>query len=129
MANILILEDEDDLGELYRLALGSEGHEVLGVFADPAGALAGLPGSPEVVIVDERLGLRSGSSFIPRLRAAFPGAKLLLVSADPDAVREARERGFDEARQKPVSLRELTEHVRDLLEGRRGVRDDSGLYL
>ena len=73
MANILIVEDEGDIAELYRLFLQSEGHTVVGVYADPNEALgeAGRRAAPDLVILDERLGGRSGSAYLPDFRAAF----------------------------------------------------------
>jgi DNA-binding response OmpR family regulator len=117
MANILIVEDEGDIAELYRLFLQSEGHTVVGVYADPNEALgeAGRRAAPDLVILDERLGGRSGSAYLPDFRAAFRGSKVLLVSADPDAVRDAERTGFDEGKRKPVTLRHLLENISGLL--------------
>lgn len=117
MARILILEDEDDIGELYRLTLEAQGHEVVGVYAEPEAAISEAAGAPELVIVDERLGLRSGTAWLPRLRRAFPEALFVLVSADPDAVQEAPARGFIEGKKKPVTLDVLARNIRGLLAG------------
>lgn len=117
MARILIVEDEPDLGELYRLALESAGHTVLGIYADPATPLTqqnSFP-APDLVILDERLGVRSGTSFVPEYRRTFRNARFMLVSADLDAVREAQKNGFDEAKRKPVTFRHLVENVAHLL--------------
>jgi DNA-binding response OmpR family regulator len=117
MANILIVEDEDDIAELYRIFLESAGHTIVGVFGDPAVALDGAArrGTPDLVILDERLGSRSGSAYLASFRAAFAGARVLLVSADPDAVRNAEHAGFDEGKRKPVTLQHLIENIDGLL--------------
>ena len=123
MARILIVEDEGDIAELYRLFLQTEGHTVVGVYSDPNEALeeASRRAAPDLVILDERLGARSGSAYLPDFRAAFRGSKVLLVSADPDAVREAERTGFDEGKRKPVGLRHLLENIAGLLrQPRRG---------
>lgn len=119
MANILIVEDEPDIGELYRLSLEAAGHSIVGLYADPAKALedALTLAAPDLVILDERLGVQSGSAFLCRFRLAFTDAILFLVSADAEVVRDATARGFDEAVRKPVTLRHLVENVTDLLNG------------
>ena len=117
MARILVIEDNTDLAELYRLSLEGAGHEVLGVFDEPEVALAWSdPGVPaDLVILDERLGNRSGSTYVEPFRRVFPAARFLLVSADPDAVELAARRGFDEAKRKPVTLSHMVENIRELL--------------
>jgi len=117
MARILVIEDNVDLAEIYRLSLEAAGHEVMGVFDEPDLALARSdPGAPaDLVILDERLGSRSGSAYVELLRKIFPSAGFLLVSADPDAVEAAPRRGFDEAKRKPVTLKHMVENIRGLL--------------
>lgn len=117
MASILIVEDEADIAELYRLFLESAGHRVVGTFSDPIEALSqvGLRGAPDLVILDERLGIRSGTSFLRSFREIFRESKLLLVSADTEAVMKAEELGFDEAKHKPVTLKHLLDNIAGLL--------------
>ena len=117
MAAILIVEDEADLRELYRLALESAGHVILGCTENPEDPLrAGRPPqAPDLVILDERLGQRSGTNYLARFRAAFPRARMVLVTADPEAVQSALRQGFDVAARKPVTLRRLVEEVGVLL--------------
>jgi DNA-binding response OmpR family regulator len=117
MARILIIEDEVDLTELYRLALEGAGHEILGIFDDPEEALFQAVGriDPEIIVLDERLRGRSGIAFLPGLRAAFPGARVLLASADPDAVEVSVLRCADAARKKPFPLGDLLEDIYTLI--------------
>jgi len=118
MASIMIVEDEADIAELYRLFLESAGHRVVGTYADPIEALSqvGLQGAPDLVILDERLGVRSGTSFLRSFREIFRRSKLLLVSADVEAVLKAEELGFDEAKHKPVTLKHLIDNIAGLLD-------------
>jgi DNA-binding response OmpR family regulator len=117
MANILIVEDEGDIAELYRMFLEAAGHRVVGSYSDPAEALnrGDLAAAPDLVILDERLGARSGSAYLPSFRNVYQGSRVLLVSADPEAVREAESVGFDEGKRKPVSFRHLLENIAGLL--------------
>jgi DNA-binding response OmpR family regulator len=117
MALILIIEDEIDLAELYRLALEGAGHQILGIFDDPEEALFQAVGrlDPEIIVLDERLRGRSGIAFLPSLRAAFPRARVLLASADPDAVEVAVVRCADAARKKPFPLGDLIGDIYTLI--------------
>ncbi len=117
MPGILIVEDEADIAEVYRLTLEGAGYSILGIYADPAQALAEREkiGAPDLVILDERLGLKSGTEHLRQYREAFRDARILLISADPDAVRVAQQVGFDEGKFKPVPLRYLLENIAGLL--------------
>lgn len=116
MARILIVDDESDLAELYRMALSAGGHQIEGIFADPGVPLR--PGrealSPDIVILDERLGWKSGIAHLSRFRERFPGARILLASADPDALDAGILQGVDSVKKKPFPLGDLLEEVRRL---------------
>ena len=117
MAGILIVEDEPDLAEVYRLTLEGAGYTILGIYADPAPALEAREklGMPDIIILDERLGLKSGTEQLARFRDSCPGARIVLISADPDAVQAAEHIGFDEGKCKPVTMRRLLENFAGLL--------------
>jgi DNA-binding response OmpR family regulator len=117
MARILILEDEVDLAELYRMALEAAGHEVLGIFDDPERVLALRAKSldPDVIVLDERLRGQSGMSFLPGLRGAFPRSRVMFASADPDAVEASLLKCADVSRKKPFPLSELVRDISLLL--------------
>ena len=111
MAHIYILEDDIDAAEVYAMALESAGHEVVESRASFATTPRSRKTPPDVMILDERLGALSGTSFIPKIRKAFPSVRILLLTADPDAVREATERGADAAHEKPITLAKLVSEV------------------
>ena len=116
MAGIMIIEDEQDLVELYRLVLEGAGYDVVGSFDDPRVPLGKPPPEldPEIIVLDERLNGLSGISFLPRLRGAFPRAKILFASADPDAVERSVRAGADSAIKKPFIMIEFLEAIRRL---------------
>jgi DNA-binding response OmpR family regulator len=125
MAKILIVEDEPDIGELYRLSLEAAGHSIVAIYEDPAEPLKDvltLP-APDLVIMDERMGVHTGSEYLTKYRVAFRNARILLVSADLDSVKEALARGFDKAKRKPITLRHLVENIADMLK-ESGPRDE-----
>ncbi len=115
MARILIIEDEQDQVELYRLCLSGGGHDVVGAGAWIDQARPPRKESPDLILLDERLHGRSGSSLIPQLRKEYPGASIILITADPDAVEEATQRGADEGKRKPVQLSALLANINGLL--------------
>jgi DNA-binding response OmpR family regulator len=115
LAKVVIIEDEPDQVELYRMLLATAGHVVVGAGAWLDQARPPKRDVPDLVILDERLHGRSGSSLIPRLRQEFPRAAILLLTADPDKVEEAVELGADLGKQKPISTADLLSSVRRLL--------------
>jgi two-component system response regulator VanR len=121
MARILIIEDEPDVADLYRLTLEIEGHEVVAVHQDPREILPGraetadsLP-EPDLIILDERLKGLSGTEYLPRIRSTYPEARILVATADPDIGSWAVTNGADEVRHKPFTMQQLRENVASLL--------------
>lgn len=113
MPKVLILEDDPDIAELYRLSLVNAGFEVVGVGVDPTQAAAGP--APDLILLDERLGRHSGTLAIPGLRRAFPAARILMATADLEAADHARAHGADDVEMKPFSLDRLVRDVGALL--------------
>lgn len=120
MAQILIFEDETDIAELYRLELEDRGHEVLGIYADPDDVLEPrddlhLVHRPDLILLDERLGALSGMKFLWKFRRAFPSARILMASADPDALEWGLKNGADAVAAKPFPLGRLSQSVESML--------------
>ncbi|HEX7901780.1 MAG TPA: response regulator [Planctomycetota bacterium] len=111
MARIVVIEDEVDQAELYRMALEAAGHEILLLQDD----VRDVGGEVQLIILDERLGGRSGSALIPGLRERWPGVRILVLTADPDVAEAAVEKGADEGRMKPIRLAQLVAGVEALL--------------
>ncbi len=115
---IIIVEDEADIVTLYRIVLERAGHRIVGVVSDPErleGDLVALFDGADVAILDERLGGVSGTSYLRRIREANPSLRILVASADPEALERARDLGAAETRRKPFPLRQLAEDVARLL--------------
>ena len=120
MARILIFEDETDIAELYRLELEDRGHQVLGIHADPDEVLQPKEGflllqNPDMILLDERLGSLSGVKYLKKLRKAFPAARVIVVSADPDALERGLHNGADGVAKKPVLLKRLAHDIEAVL--------------
>jgi len=120
MARILIFEDETDIAELYRLELEDRGHEVLGIHADPEEVLQPREGmlllqNPDLILLDERLGSLSGVKYLKKLRKLFPAARVIVVSADPDALERGLSNGADGVAKKPLLLKRLAQDIEAVL--------------
>jgi len=120
MARILIFEDETDIAELYRLELEDRGHEVLGIHADPEEVLQPREGmlllqNPDMILLDERLGSLSGVKYLKKLRKLFPAARVIVVSADPDALERGLSNGDDGVAKKPLLLKRLAQDIEAVL--------------
>lgn len=120
MARILIFEDEADIADLYRLELEDRGHEVLGIHTDPNEVLQPRDGllllqNPDMILLDERLGSLSGVKYLKKLRKLFPAARVIVVSADPDALERGLNNGADGVAKKPLLLKRLAQDIEAVL--------------
>lgn len=119
MGRVLIIEDEVDQAELYRMALEGAGHEVVGLVSTFEAPSLRKAKAPDLVILDERLGGRSGSALIPEIRKSFPEARILILTADPDVAETAVKIGADDGRMKPLPMAQLVGCVGELIRSRK----------
>ncbi len=109
-SRVLVVDDQADLRLLLGIHLAVDGHEVVGEATDLAAAVSQAAMlAPDVVIVDQELPDGLGTGAVPALRAAVPGVRILVYSADP-AVRELAARaGADGFVLKGAPLAELSD--------------------
>ena len=115
MGRVLIIEDEADQAELYRMALEGAGHEIVGLLPWVDEPSLRRAKAPDLVILDERLGGRSGSTLIPQIRKSFPAARILILTADPDVAESAVQIGADDGRMKPLPMAQLVGRVTEMI--------------
>ena len=121
---VLVVEDEEDIGELIRFNLESEGFAVTTV-ADGERALQVVQRDPPaLVILDLMLPGMPGVEVCRRLRAAEATARLPILmvtakSSEADRV-VGLEMGADDYVVKPFSVRELVARVRAVLRRAQG---------
>ena len=111
---ILVVEDEASLRDGIVDLLAGDGHQVVAVGDGAAGVEAGLREAFDLVVLDLMLPRLSGMEVCRRLRAARPGAPILMLTArgsEDDKVRGLME-GADDYVTKPFSARELLARVR-----------------
>ncbi|MCX8037877.1 MAG: response regulator [Candidatus Sumerlaeia bacterium] len=118
MAKILIVEDNENIRTIVRMALEMGEHKVIEA-ADGLAGLQTLQTNPDcaLIITDLAMPVMDGYEMITRLRAesAFANIPVLVLSAEKDAS-SALERGAFRIIRKPFSPIELLETVRRVLE-------------
>jgi DNA-binding NarL/FixJ family response regulator len=119
--SVYVIEDHSVVREGLRMLLeASGGVRVAGAAASASGALAELRAtSPDVVLLDLVLGHEDGLEWLPRLQAAAPRSRVLVLTAlaDPgrdEAALRAGARGFV---LKDASPEVLLRAVRDVAAG------------
>ena len=115
MANITLVDDDENIVASISLALESHGHTVKAYF-DGASGLAALESDPpDLVILDVKMPRMDGMEVLRRLRAGTEIPVIMLTSKD-DEIDEILgfNLGADDYIHKPFSQRLLLERVRKL---------------
>lgn len=121
-ALILVIDDEDHVGDVLRCLLEAAGHRVQ-LARDGDEGLALFRRQPaDLVLCDVYMPGRGGLETIRMLRRDFPAARVVAMtggSFDPDfdALAAARDLGVHGALEKPFSLPALLETVEATLRG------------
>jgi DNA-binding response OmpR family regulator len=81
VANILVADDDDLLGELVRFKLEAAGHDVT-ILEDGAGALeAARSGGFDLVVLDAMMPIMSGADVLRSLSAEQPDLPVLMLTS------------------------------------------------
>jgi PAS domain S-box-containing protein len=118
---VLLVEDDDGVRELSRVALESQGYAVLAAAGgrEALAALAGRPGGADLLVTDVVMPGMSGRELADAVRATAPGVRVLYVSGytDDAIVRHGVREGADAFLQKPFTPLGLVRKVRAVLDG------------
>ncbi|SDJ48561.1 Response regulator receiver domain-containing protein [Halovenus aranensis] len=110
---VLIVEDESDVAETYRLWLTRD--YTVRVAEDGDAGLEKLDDAVDVVLLDRRMPGLSGGDVLEEIRSRKLDCRVAMVTAvEPDF--DILEMGFDSYLEKPVKSDRLQSTVRDLLE-------------
>ncbi|MDE1947360.1 MAG: response regulator transcription factor [Burkholderiales bacterium] len=122
MASVYLVDDHVILRDAMCSLLAAHGHQVVGQSDDPTVALAELRIlRPDVLLVDLKLGLRSGFELLAELRRRAMSLKTIVttMSTRPRDVAEALEHGADGYVLKGSTGIELMRAIEAVLGGRR----------
>ena len=125
MANITLVDDDENIVASVSLALESHGHEVKAFF-DGAAGLAALEGDPpDLAILDVKMPRLDGMEVLRRLRQTSSVPVIILTSKD-DEIDELLgfNLGADDYIRKPFSQRLLIERVKAVLRRANPDEDD-----
>jgi signal transduction histidine kinase len=105
---ILVVDDNRDTADALAWLLQSTGHEARAAYDGPSALLAAEQHSPDVIIQDLGMPHMTGYEIARRMRKLSAARDALLVAVTgnppPDALRAAKEAGFDHLLVKPVGL-------------------------
>ncbi|KZM70108.1 response regulator transcription factor [Nocardia terpenica] len=114
--SLMIVEDDDRVRSVLRLAMEDEGYEVAEAeAAEAALRLVREHGVPDVMIIDLMLGMMDGFTCIREIRRDHD-VPIIVVSARDDThdVVAALEAGADDFVTKPFQIKEITARMRAL---------------
>jgi DNA-binding response OmpR family regulator len=117
---IVVVDDSDDIRDLYELGLRSAGYRVIGC-ADAESAFEVTRSErPDLVITDIGLGVTSGLDLITRIRSdlAPPLPQIIACSGFPDFEQQALSRGAHCFLPKPFDFAALRTAVSEALAGK-----------
>jgi PAS domain S-box-containing protein len=125
---VLVIEDNRDAREMFRMMLELAGHEVLEAEEGLAGLELLKATRPDVAVIDVGLPGLNGYEIARRFREEPDSERVKLVAltgyGTPEAVERSRQAGFDHHLIKPVNAEALQEIMRG--EERGGADDASG---
>lgn len=120
MARILVVDDDQQVREVFKRTLESNGHRVV-VAADGRAAVTSYRNEPaDLVVLDIIMPEKDGLETILDLRRDFPDAKIIAISGGGRAsaqgyLRPAKILGADLAFSKPIAPQELLDAIERLL--------------
>jgi two-component system OmpR family response regulator len=114
---VLVVDDEENIAELLRMALRYEGWEVSVAHTGRQAVQAARDSRPDAVVLDMMLPDLDGLSVLPQLRAHAPDVPVLFLTAR-DSVEDrvaGLTAGGDDYVTKPFSLEEVVARLRGLM--------------
>jgi signal transduction histidine kinase len=129
MRRILIIDDEEWLREMVRMALAQRGFDVIEAENGAAGIEAARKALPDLILCDVNMEKLDGYGTLAELRnepttASIPFI-LITGSADPAGMRHGMELGADDYLPKPFTLEALYAAVEARLQKARTVRQEA----
>jgi DNA-binding response OmpR family regulator len=129
--NILLIEDDNRLGELIKRGLEEQGYKVTPAFDGEMGKKLALSNDYDIIITDIVLPKINGLDLCREIRNTKPGVPIIMLTAlgTTDDKVEGFDSGADDYMVKPIDLRELYVRIRVLLKRNSGKTKEQGSLL
>lgn len=117
MAQILVLDDVQDVGMMIRRILTRKGHQVH-VFSDEEPAFEyARTNAVDMAILDIKLKKMSGVEVLEELKKIQPGIRVMMLTGYPtlETAKESLQLGADEYCVKPIDIDELEDKTSEIL--------------
>lgn len=117
MAEILVLDDVQDVGMMIQRILSRKGHQVH-VYCDEEPAFEhARKNPPHMAILDIKLKKMSGVDVLRELKKINSGIRVMMLTGYPtlETAKESLELGADEYCVKPIDINELEEKTEQIL--------------
>lgn len=122
MSRILIVEDNEKNRKLFKLVLGSIGHELLLAENGEEGLRTAKETRPDLILMDIQMPVMDGISALKALKSDEDMRDIPVIALTSYAMKGDRERlidvGFTGYIAKPVNVDEFTNMVGEVLKGR-----------
>ena len=127
MQQILVVEDDPDIGQLVEMHLTESGYEVDRAMDGQSGLEKALEGDYSLVILDVMLPRMDGLEVCKQIRAEKKSLPILMLTSRSEEFDKVLglELGADDYVTKPFSLRELMARVKAMIRRVNAVKEDS----
>ncbi len=122
MAKVYIVEDDDDLQEIYKMFLSRMGHEIIGQVADGDEALIDLYFNhkelpPDILIMDNNLTGKTGLNLLEDLKKlkSLNKTQVLFITGSSEIRYDALNLGVSRFIQKPFNFNLLGRIITDVM--------------
>jgi DNA-binding response OmpR family regulator len=115
MRKILIVEDDSDIQDIFKIIFSSNGYEVECI--DKGLSVAGRKNNlPDLIILDKQLPDVSGTEACKTLKASKETCNIpvIMISAAPGLAAAARDAGADDFIEKPFTMQIILKKVHKL---------------
>lgn len=105
MKNVVVIEDDLDIQDVFRLALNIDKYAI-SVYHSANAFLEQLPAFADLIIVDKNMPGMSGLMLCAKLKEmeSYRTIPIVMISADPGIETDARVAGADDVLPKPFKL-------------------------
>jgi two-component system, chemotaxis family, chemotaxis protein CheY len=114
---IFIVDDENEILDLYADAVEMFGHTVIGFAKNGLEAVemfAAFTERPDIIIMDHRMPVKTGIEAARDILDIDPGARIIFASADERTQSEATKLGVVAFKKKPVTLDRLQKNIQKI---------------